>query len=93
MAVGFNKVINSVDLINGCLYRVRATKLEVRNKDNQPTDARIRPSIHNLGKNVVKGIGGILEKFDIWFGTSDVVLSRVDLNFNVTRIAWQFCLG
>ena len=93
MAVGFYKVVNSVDLINGCLYRVRATKLEVRNKDNQPTDARIRPSIHNLGKNVVKSVGGVMEKFEIWFGTSDVMLSSVDLNFNVTGVVWHFCLG
>ena len=89
MAMGFHKPINSVNLINGCLYRVRATKLEIRDKYDQPTDARISPSIHNLGKNVVQVIGRILEKFDIWFGTSDVVLSRVNLNFNVTRITWQ----
>ena len=77
-------IIDSVDLINGCVYRVRRTKLEVRNKNDQPTDASVRPSVHNLGKNAVESIGGIMKKFDIWFGTSDVVLSGVNLNFNVT---------
>ena len=47
------------------------TNLEVRDKYDQPTDGRISPLIHNLGKNVVQIVRGILEKFDIWFRTSD----------------------
>ena len=43
------------------------TKLEIRNKDDQPTDARISPTLHNLGEEAIQGIGGILKKTDIWF--------------------------
>ena len=43
------------------------TKLEVRNKDNQPTNARISPTHHNLGEDVIQGIGRVLKETDIWF--------------------------
>ena len=73
------------------MCRVRRTKLEIRYKDDQPTAASVRPPVHNLVENFVKSIGRIMKKFDIRFGTSDVVLSGVDLDFDVGRVTRHFC--
>ena len=67
MVIGFHVIIDSVNLIQSSFYQVQMTKLEIRNKDNQPTNARLSPTLHNLGEDVVLVLVGFWKRLTFGF--------------------------
>ena len=63
------------------------------NKYNQPTFLRVTHSGHDLGRNIVQGVIGVLKQLNVVFKSSDAVCCCVNVTFDVACVTWVFGFG
>ena len=85
--MGFNKLVDSINFVNGCLNWGCKIKQEIYDKYGQPTLPRVTHSTFYLAKDIVESIIGVLKHLNVMLKTSDAVPCCVDVEFDVAGVA------